>query len=176
MKTIATILFATCALTGAAFAAGDMQGMTMATSVCHGGMNMKMTLPPMPRFMRVPDRPAHLVEGYGDHTHKITTANPRRSLFSTRVCGCCSFQSCRGDPFVPRRRRLDPDCAIVLVGRGVRARPTSIFRCRATRWRPPWAALEWRARSNQGSPGKVAWIEALPLAMHRPACRPPSAR
>ena len=72
MKTIATIAFATCALTGFARAAGDMPS-----------MNMKMTLPPMPAiYAGTPDKPgAPLFDGYGDHTHKVTTANPRTQAY-----------------------------------------------------------------------------------------------
>src|SRR6185503_12380771 len=84
MKTIATILLATCAFTGIALAAGEMPGMTMADQPsAMGGMNMKMTLPPMPAvYAGVPDRTgAPLFEGYGNHTHKITTNNAKTHAY-----------------------------------------------------------------------------------------------
>ncbi len=105
MKSITTILLATCALTGAAFAAGNMPGMTMADQPSTmGGMNMKMTLPPMPAvYAGVPDRTgAPMFAGYGDHTHKITTTNPKtQAYFDQGVRLLLGLQSCRGAAFVP---------------------------------------------------------------------------
>ena len=114
---------------------------------------MKMTLPPMPAiYAGKPDKPgAPLFDGYGDHTHKITTDESQDAgLFRSGRAPAVRLQSCRGDPLLPRSRAARSRLRDVLVGRRLRARPqhqsADAARCgRAGLGR----RSRWRARSNR---------------------------
>jgi len=180
MKTIATILLATCAFTGIALAAGEMPGMTMADQPsAMGGMNMKMTLPPMPAvYAGVPDRQgAPLFEGYGNHTHKITTANPKtQAYFDQGVRLLFGFNHAEAIRSFREGARLDPDCAMCWWGVAFALGPNINLPMQPDAAAPAWAALEMaRALEPKASPEEVAWIEALAAryAQNPPADRHP---
>ena len=102
--------------------AGDMPGMTMSDPPTDmGGMNMKRTLPPMPAiYAGTPDKPgAPLFAGYGDHTHKITTANPKtQAYFDQGVRLLFGFNHAEAIRSFREAARLDPDCAMCWLGVG----------------------------------------------------------
>src|SRR5690242_5790376 len=85
MKTIkpAVGLLAASAILSFAYGAEGQSGsMSMPSGSASSGMNMKMTLPPMPAvYPQAGKIGAPVLEGYGDHHHPITTANPQTQAY-----------------------------------------------------------------------------------------------
>jgi tetratricopeptide (TPR) repeat protein len=180
MKSITTILLATTVLTGAALAADTMPGMTTADAPqAMGGMNMKMTLPPMPTiYAGTPDKTgAPLFDGYGDHTHKITTGNPKtQAYFDQGVRLLFGFNHAEAIRSFREGARLDPDCAMCWWGVAFALGPNINLPMQPDAVAPAWAALEMaRSLESKASPEEVAWIEALAAryAQNPPADRHP---
>ena len=131
-------------------------------------MLMQMTLPPVPPMLeRKSDKQgAPLFDGYGDHHHQITTANPRDAdLFRSGRASCCllsiiteAIRSFR------EAARLDPALRACAGGASPFALGTIIvlqmpLRPMDPRRRP---CGRWRARSNSyASPEEISWIEAI---------------
>ena len=184
ISTFAAILLATSAMTGSLFAADDtksaMPGMTMANSPADaGGMNMKMTLPPMPAiYAGQPDRPgAPIFDGYGDHHHAITTSNPKtQAYFDQGVRLLFAFNHAEAIRSFREAARLDPDCAMCWWGVAFALGPNINLPMQPDAVGPAWAALEMaRALEPKASKEEVAWIEALGAryAQNPPADRHP---
>src|SRR3569832_769030 len=180
MKTITAIVLATCALTGTATAGSDMPAMTMTDQPsAMGGMNMKMTLPPMPAvYAGVPDRTgAPLFEGYGNHSHKITTTNPKtQAYFDQGVRLLFGFNHAEAIRSFREGARLDPDCAMCWWGVAFALGPNINLPMQPAAAAPAWAALEMaRALEPKASAEEVARIEALAAryAQNPPADRHP---
>jgi tetratricopeptide (TPR) repeat protein len=177
-----SILLATIGLfaAGAALAAGDMPGMTMADQPsAMGGMSMKMTLPPMPAiYAGTPDKQgAPLFDGYGDHTHKITTGNPKtQAYFDQGVRLLFGFNHAEAIRSFREAARLDPACAMCWWGVAFALGPNINLPMQPDAVAPAWAALEMaRSLEPKASPEEVAWIEALAAryAQNPPADRHP---
>lgn len=179
--TAALLLAASSALNWAA-ADGDsaaaMPGMQSADALADtGGMTMNMTLPPMPAiYAGVPDRQgAPVFEGYGDHHHPITAANPKtQSYFDQGVRLLFAFNHAEAIRSFREAARLDPDCAMCWWGVGFALGSNINLPMQPDAVAPAWAAVG-RARSleSKASPEEVAWIEAL---AQRYAQNPPTDR
>jgi len=164
MKSLSVILAAAFATTAAI--ASDMPGMKMADAPPDmGGMNMKMTLPPMPAFYAgTPDKPgAPLFDGYGDHAHKITTSNPRtQAYFDQGVRLLFAFNHAEAIRSFREGARLDPDCAMCWWGVAFALGPNINLPMQPDAVAPAWAALEMaRSLEPKASKEEVARIEAL---------------
>ncbi len=143
-----------------------MPGMKMSDQPSDmGGMNMKMTLPPMPAiYAGTPDKPgAPLFDGYGDHTHKITTANPKtQAYFDQGVRLLFGFNHAEAIRSFREGARLDPDCAMCWWGVGFALGSNINLPMQPDAVAPAWAAVEMaRSLEPKASPEEVAWIEAL---------------
>ncbi|HWA92332.1 MAG TPA: hypothetical protein VG889_20005 [Rhizomicrobium sp.] len=164
MRSLALLL----ALAAAPAAATDMQGMS--------GMP-PMTLPPMPAiYAGTPDKPgAPLFEGYGDHTHKIATANPKtQAYFDQGVRMLFAFNHAEAIRSFREGARLDPGCAMCWWGVAFALGPNINLPMMEDAPAPAWAALEMaRSLEPKASPEEVAWIEALAT---RYAKEPPANR
>lgn len=129
------------------------------------GMTMKMTLPPMPAiYAGIPDRTgAPVFEGYGDHHHAITTANPKtQSYFDQGVRLLFAFNHAEAIRSFREAARLDPDCAMCWWGVAFALGPNINLPMQPDAVAPAWAALETaRSLEAKASPEEVAWIEAL---------------
>jgi tetratricopeptide (TPR) repeat protein len=136
--------------------AAEMPGM--------GGMP-PMTLPPMPAiYAGTPDKPgAPVLDGYGTHTHKITTANAQtRAFFDQGVRLLFAFNHAEAIRSFREAARLDPDCAMCWWGVAFALGPNINLPMMPDAPAPAWAALEMaRALEPKASPEEVAWIEAL---------------
>jgi tetratricopeptide (TPR) repeat protein len=149
-----------------ALAAGDMASMTMASQPSDmGGTNMKMTLPPMPAiYAGEPDKQgAPLFDGYGDHTHKITTANPKtQQYFDQGIRLLFGFNHAEAIRSFREAARLDPDCAMCWWGVAFALGSNINLPMQPDAVKPAWAAVQMaRALEPKASPEEVAWIEAL---------------
>ncbi|MEI9933238.1 MAG: hypothetical protein WDM89_22570 [Rhizomicrobium sp.] len=159
------ILFAA-ALAGSSAIAADMTGMKTPDAPSDmGGMNMKMTLPPMPAiYAGQPDRQgAPLFDGYGDHTHKITTSNPKtQAYFDQGVRLLFAFNHAEAIRSFREGARLDPDCAMCWWGVAFALGSNINLPMQSDAVAPAWAALEMaRALEPKASKEEAAWIEAL---------------
>ena len=164
--------------TAPAPAAGEMPGMTMADQPsATGGMNMKMTLPPMPAiYAGQPDRPgAPLFDGYGDHHHPITTANPKtQAYFDQGVRLLFGFNHAEAIRSFREAARLDPNCAMCWWGVAFALGSNINLPMQPDAVGPAWAAVQMaRSLEPKASPEEVAWIEALAT---RYAEKPPADR
>ncbi|HVU22303.1 MAG TPA: hypothetical protein VHE09_16350 [Rhizomicrobium sp.] len=161
-----------------ALASGDMSGMRMPDAPSDmGGMNMKMTLPPMPAiYAGTPDKQgAPIFTGYGDHTHKITTSNPKtQAYFDQGVRLLFAFNHAEAIRSFREGARLDPDCAMCWWGVAFALGSNINLPMQPDATAPAWAALEMaRALEPKASKEEVAWIEALAV---RYAKEPPADR
>ena len=142
-----------------------------------GGMNMAMTLPPMPAiYAGQPDKPgAPMFEGYGDHHHAISTANPgTQAYFDQGVRLLFAFNHAEAIRSFREAARLDPDCAMCWWGVAFALGPNINLTMQPDAAAPAWAALEMaRALEAKASPEETAWIEAL---AQRYAKEPPADR
>jgi tetratricopeptide (TPR) repeat protein len=173
------ILVATVAASSLSYA-GDMPGMTMSDQPNDmGGMNMKMMLPPMPAiYAGTPDKPgAPLFDGYGDHTHKISTSNAKtQAYFDQGVRLLFAFNHAEAIRSFREAARQDPDCAMCWWGVGFALGSNINLPMQPDAVAPAWAAVEMaRALEPKASPEEVAWIEALAAryAKNPPADRHP---
>ena len=167
MKRILISIFALCAAVPA-LAASDsaMPGMAMSDPPsAMGGMNMKMTLPPMPAiYAGQPEKQgAPLFDGYSDHTHKITTSNPKtQAYFDQGVRLLFAFNHAEAIRSFREGARLDPDCAMCWWGVAFALGPNINLPMQPDAVAPAWAAIEMaRALEPKASKEEVAWIEAL---------------
>jgi tetratricopeptide (TPR) repeat protein len=149
-----------------ALAAGDMSGMPMTGQPSDmGGMNMKMTLPPMPAiYAGQPDRQgAPLFDGYGDHTHKITTSSPKtQQYFDQGIRLLFAFNHAEAIRSFREAARLDPDCAMCWWGVAFALGSNINLPMQPDAVGPAWAALQMaRSLEPKASSEEVAWIEAL---------------
>ena len=167
MKRILISIFAFVAAVPA-LAASDaaMSGMAMSNQPSHmGGMAMKMTLPPMPAiYAGQPDKQgAPLFDGYGDHTHKITTASPKtQEYFDQGVRLLFGFNHAEAIRSFREAARLDPDCAMCWWGVAFALGSNINLPMQPDAVKPAWAAVQMaRALEPKASPEEVAWIEAL---------------
>ena len=131
-----------------------------------GGMAMPpMTFPPMPAiYAGQPDRPgAPMFEGYGEHRHPITTANPKtQAYFDQGVRLLFAFNHAEAIRSFREAARLDPGCAMCWWGVSFALGPNINLPMQPDAVAPAWAAFEMaRALEAKASPEEVAWIEAL---------------
>lgn len=130
-----------------------------------GGMAMKMTLPPMPAiYAGNPDRQgAPMFEGYGDHHHAITTANPKtQAYFDQGVRLLFGFNHAEAIRSFREAARLDPDCAMCWWGVAFALGPNINLPMQPDALAPAWAAVQTaQSLESKASPEEVAWIEAL---------------
>jgi len=166
MKTIRAFLLATTLATPSL--AADMPAMSPMPP---------MSLPPMPAvYAGTPDKPgAPLFDGYGDHSHKITTSNPKtQAYFDQGVRLLFAFNHAEAIRSFREAARLDPDCAMCWWGTAFALGPNINLPMMPDAPAPAWAALEMaRALEPKASPEEVAWIEALGA---RYAKQPPADR
>ena len=144
---------------------GSMTSAAKPTSTA-GAMAMPaMTMPPMPGiYAGVPDRVgAPMFTGYGDHSHKITTANPRtQAYFDQGIRLLFAFNHAEAIRSFREGARLDPDCAMCWWGTAFALGPNINLPMQRDAVAPAWAALEKaRALEPKASAEEVAWIEAL---------------
>jgi tetratricopeptide (TPR) repeat protein len=163
MKRQSSLLVATIAATLlSAFAAqgtDDMAGMPM------GGMNMKMTLPPMPAvYAGEADKPgAPVFTGLGDHHHAISTkVDGAQKFFDQGVRLLFGFNHAEAIRSFREAARLDPNCAMCWWGVAFALGTNINLPMQQDAVAPAWAALE-KARSLEphASVEERAWIEAL---------------
>ena len=164
MKALSVII-ATALATTAAIAA-DMPGMKMPDAPSDmGGMNMKMTLPPMPAiYAGQPDKQgAPLFHGYGDHHHPISTKNPKtQAYFDQGVRLLFGFNHAEAIRSFREAARLDSDCAMCWWGVAFALGSNINLPMQPDAVGPAWAALQMaRSLEPKASPEEVAWIEAL---------------
>ena len=164
MKRIA--LFASaCILLGMSTGQAEDAASSMTMSASSGGMNMKMTLPPMPAvYAGQADRPgAPVFTGLGDHHHPITTKVPQtQAFFDQGVRLLFGFNHAEAIRSFREAGRLDPDCAMCWWGIAFALGTNINLPMQPDAAGPAWAALE-RARSleSKASAEERAWIEAL---------------
>jgi tetratricopeptide (TPR) repeat protein len=123
-----------------------------------------------------PDKPgAPIFEGYGDHHHPISSANPKtQAYFDQGVRLLFGFNHAEAIRSFREAARLDPDCAMCWWGVGFALGPNINLPMQADAAAPAWAAVEMaRSREAKASPEEVAWIEALAT---RYAKQPPADR
>lgn len=150
-----------------ALAAGDMAGMPMSDGASNmAGMTMPpMTLPPMPAiYAGVPDRTgAPLFEGYGDHTHTITTSNPKtQQYFDQGIRLLFGFNHAEAIRSFREAARLDPDCAMCWWGVAFALGPNINLPMQPDAVGPAWSAVQMaRSLEAKATPEEAAWIEAL---------------
>ena len=129
-----------------------------------GGMNMKMTLPPMPAVYPEADKPgAPVFAGLGDHHHAISTKVPQtQAFFDQGVRLLFNFNHAEAIRSFREAARLDPDCAMCWWGVAFALGPNINLPMQPDAVAPAWAALE-RARSLEpkASVEERAWIDAL---------------
>ena len=158
-------------LTVGASAEDSMTPMTM------GGMNMKMTLPPMPAvYGGQADKPgAPVFEGLGDHHHPITTSVPQTQMFFDQgVRLLFGFNHAEAIRSFREAARLDPDCAMCWWGVAFALGPNINLAMQPDAVAPAYAALQMaRALEPHASAEERAWIEAL---AKRYAASPPADR
>jgi tetratricopeptide (TPR) repeat protein len=146
--------------------ASEMPGMNSSDAPADmGGMNMKMTLPPMPAiYAGQPERAgAPLFEGYGDHVHRITTSNPRtQEYFNQGVRLLFGFNHAEAIRSFREAARLDPDCAMCWWGVAFALGSNINLPMQPDAVGPAWAAVQMaRSLEPKASPEEAAWIEAL---------------
>jgi len=180
----AALLLAASGAMNWAYADGDsataMPGMKSADSLADtGGMTMKMTLPPMPAiYAGIPDRTgAPVFEGYGDHHHPITTANPEtQTYFDQGVRLLFAFNHAEAIRSFREAARLDPACAMCWWGVAFALGPNINLPMQPDAVAPAWAAVKMaQSLESKASPEEAAWIEALATryAQDPPADRHP---
>ena len=160
-----TILAAAVVASSLSYAA-DMPGMKMSDQPSDmGGMNMKMTLPPMPAiYAGTPDKPgAPLFDGYGDHHHPITTSNPKtQQYFDQGVRLLFGFNHAEAIRSFREAARQDPDCAMCWWGVAFALGSNINLPMQPDAVGSAWAAIQMaRSLEPKASPEEVAWIEAL---------------
>lgn len=129
------------------------------------GMNMKMTLPPMPAiYAGTPDKPgAPIFAGYGDHHHPISTTNPQaQAYFDQGVRLLFAFNHAEAIRSFREAARLDPNCAMCWWGVGFALGSNINLPIQPDAPAPAVAAVQMaRSLEAHASPEEVAWIEAL---------------
>jgi tetratricopeptide (TPR) repeat protein len=166
MKRASLLLALTASLlASSAIAADDMANMPMGNSNDMGGMNMKMTLPPMPAvYAGQADKPgAPVFTGLGDHHHAISTkVDGTQKFFDQGVRLLFGFNHAEAIRSFREAARLDPDCAMCWWGVAFALGPNINLPMQSDAGAPAWAALE-RAKSlgPHASPEERAWIDAL---------------
>ncbi|HTT98834.1 MAG TPA: hypothetical protein VMF58_12350 [Rhizomicrobium sp.] len=163
MKALSAILVVL--FTASTAIAAGMQGMKMPDAADGDVMTMKMTLPPMPAiYAGQPEKQgAPLFDGYGDHTHKITTSNPKtQAYFDQGVRLLFAFNHAEAIRSFREGARLDPDCAMCWWGVAFALGPNINLPMQPDAVAPAWAALEMaRSLEPKASKEEAAWIEAL---------------
>lgn len=155
------------------FAAGCLAALIMSIASAHaaddmpamGGMNMKMTLPPMPAvYAGDADKPgAPVFDGLGDHHHPISTSVARTQMFFDQgVRLLFGFNHAEAIRSFREAARLDPNCAMCWWGVAIALGPNINLGMQADAVAPANAALQMaRALEPHASPEERAWIEAL---------------
>jgi tetratricopeptide (TPR) repeat protein len=152
-------------LATSAFADDTMAKMPMDKSTDMSGMNMKMTLPPMPAvYGGQADRAgAPVFTGLGNHHHAISTkVDGTQKFFDQGVRLLFGFNHAEAIRSFREAARLDPDCAMCWWGVAFALGTNINLPMQADAAAPAWAALE-RAKSLEpgASAEERAWIEAL---------------
>src|SRR6185369_6509603 len=127
-----------------------------------GGMNMKMTLPPMPAiYGGEADKPGAPVFGnsYGDHQHKISTTHPQTQMFFDQgVRLLFGFNHAEAIRSFREAARLDPNCAMCWWGVSFALGSNINLPIQPDAPAPAVAALQMaRALEPHASPEEVAW-------------------
>lgn len=165
----AALLASLCLPAVALAAESGMAGMDMspgATGTSMGGMNMKMTLPPMPAiYAGEADRAGAPVFGdtYGTHHHPISTANREtQKYFDQGVRLLFAFNHAEAIRSFREAARLDPNCAMCWWGVSFSLGSNINLPIQPDAPAPAIAALQMaRTLESHASPEEVAWIEAL---------------
>src|SRR5690242_13853096 len=131
-----------------------------------GGMAMPpMTLPPMPAiYAGQPDKPgAPIFDGYGDHHHPISSANPKtQAYFDQGVRLLFGFNHAEAIRSFREAARLDADCAMCWWGVAFALGTNINMPMQADAIAPAWSALQRaKALGAKASPEERAWIDAL---------------
>jgi tetratricopeptide (TPR) repeat protein len=159
------LLFAACTLLAATASQAQSVASTTGMPEAMGGMNMKMTLPPMPAvYAGQADRPgAPVFTGLGDHHHAISTKVPQtQALFDQGVRLLFGFNHAEAIRSFREAARLDPNCAMCWWGVAFALGPNINLPMQADAVAPAWAALESaRSLETKASDEERAWIEAL---------------
>jgi tetratricopeptide (TPR) repeat protein len=144
----------------------DKTAMSMdATNAPMGGMNMKMTLPPMPAvYAGQADKPgAPVFTGLSDHHHAISTkVEETQKFFDQGIRLLFAFNHAESIRSFREAARLDPDCAMCWWGVAFALGPNYNLPMQPDAVAPALAAVE-RARSLEprASAEERVWIEAL---------------
>ncbi len=140
-------------------AADNMSDMPM------GGMNMKMTLPPMPAVYggEADKQGAPLFTGLGDHHHAISTkVEGTQKFFDQGVRLLFGFNHAEAIRSFREAARLDPDCAMCWWGVAFALGTNINLPMQPDAAAPAWSALEMaRSLEPHASAEERAWIEAL---------------
>jgi tetratricopeptide (TPR) repeat protein len=162
---LAAGLLAASAILSCAYGADDQNGgMSMPAAPADSGMNMKMTLPPMPAvYPEAGKVGAPVLAGYGDHHHAITTSNPQtQAFFDQGVRLLFGFNHAEAIRSFREAARLDPNCAMCWWGVAFALGPNINLPMQPDAGAPAIAALQMaRALEPHASPEEVAWIESL---------------
>jgi tetratricopeptide (TPR) repeat protein len=153
-----------------AYAADDsMAGMDMSqghSMDSMGGMNMKMTLPPMPAiYAGEADKPGapDFGDTYGTHHHAITTTNPQtQKYFDQGVRLLFAFNHAEAIRSFREAARLDPNCAMCWWGVAFALGSNINLPIQPDAPGPAVAALQMaQALKPKVSAEEGAWIDAL---------------
>src|SRR5258708_7191558 len=154
-----TLLAATAAHAETTTSATDMPASSM------GGMNMKMTLPPMPAvYAGQADKPgAPVFTGLGDHHHAIgTKVAQTQALFDQGVRLLFGFTHAEAIRSFREAARLDPNCAMCWWGVAFALGPNINLPMQPDAVAPAWQTLELaRSLEEHATDEERAWIEAL---------------
>jgi tetratricopeptide (TPR) repeat protein len=172
LRKLTTALLLGLALPALAYAADDgMAGMDMsshdsAAANPMGGMNMKMTLPPMPAiYAGEADKPGAPLFGdtYGTHHHAITTSNPQTQMFFDQgVRLLFAFNHAEAIRSFREGARLDPNCAMCWWGVAFALGSNINLPIQPDAPGPAVAALQMaQALKPKVSAEEGAWIDAL---------------